>query len=158
VLVALRLKGGVDRYDLSRLQEISRMVARSSGVAPERTRPIVGENAFAHESGIHIAAILEDPATYEYVPPDMVGSERRFVLGKHTGKRALEHVAHAYGFDLSDREARWVLEQVKQKSEGKCSVTREVLCNILRRAKEGDLHEHALRADPRRAGGGLRGP
>jgi len=40
---------------------------------------------------------------------------------------------------LSDREARWVLEQVKQKSEGKCSVTREVLCNILRRAKEGDL-------------------
>jgi methanogen homocitrate synthase len=137
VLVALRLKGGVDRYDLSHLQEISRFVAQSSGVAPERTRPIVGENAFAHESGIHIAAILEDPETYEYVPPELVGGERRFILGKHTGRKALEHVAKAYGFDLSDREVRWVLDQVKQKSEGKCSVTREVLCTILRQAKEG---------------------
>ncbi|MCM2465624.1 homocitrate synthase family protein [Methanoculleus oceani] len=137
VLVALRMKGGVDRYDLSRLQEISRLVARCSGVAPERTRPVVGENAFAHESGIHIAAILGDPSTYEYIPPELVGGERRFVLGKHTGKRALEHVAKAYGFDLSDEEARWVLEQVKQKSEGKCSVTPEMLCGIIRRAKGG---------------------
>ena len=137
VLVALRMKGGVDRYDLSRLQETSRLVARASGVAPERTRPIVGENAFAHESGIHIAAILEDPSTYEYVPPELVGGERRFILGKHTGKRALEHVAKAYGFVLSDEEARWVLEQVKQKSEGKCSVTPEILCGIIRQAKEG---------------------
>lgn len=137
VLAVLRLKGGVDRYDLSRLQEISRLVARCSGITPERTRPVVGENAFAHESGIHIAAILCDPLTYEYVPPELVGGERRFVLGKHTGRRALEHVAKAYGFDLSDDEARWVLEQVKQKSEGKCSVTREVLCNLLRAAKEG---------------------
>ncbi|WP_292394487.1 homocitrate synthase family protein [Methanoculleus sp. UBA303] len=139
VLVALRMKGGVDRYDLSRLQEISRLVARCSGVAPERTRPIVGENAFAHESGIHIAAILEDPSTYESIPPELVGGERRFVLGKHTGKRALEHIANAYGFDLSDREARWVLEQIKLRSEGKCSVTPEVLCGFLRQAKEGVL-------------------
>ncbi len=137
VLVALRMKGGVDRYDLTRLQETSSLVARASGVFPERTRPIVGENAFAHESGIHIAAILCDPSTYEYVAPELVGGERRFVLGKHTGRRALEHVAKAYGFDLSDEEARWVLDQVKQRSEGKCSVTREVLCALLRAAKEG---------------------
>lgn len=136
VLVALRMKGGVDRYDLGRLLEISRLVAGCSGVAPERTRPIVGENAFAHESGIHIAAILEDPSTYEYIPPDLVGGERRFVLGKHTGRRALEHIAKAHGFDLSDAEVRCVLEQVKQKSEGKCSVTPEVLCGLLRQAKE----------------------
>ena len=137
VLVALRFKGGVERYDLSRLQEISRLVARCSGITPERMHPIVGENAFAHESGIHIAAILCDPATYEYVPPELVGSERRFVLGKHTGRKALEHVAKAYGFELSDEEASWVLEQVKQKSEGKCCVTREVLCDLLRKAREG---------------------
>lgn len=139
VLVTLRMKGGVDRYDLSRLQEISRLVARSSGVFPERTRPIVGENAFAHESGIHIAAILEDPSTYEYILPELVGGERRFVLGKHTGRKALDHIAQAYGFELSDAEARWVLEQIKQRSEGKCSVTPEVLCGFLRQAKGGVL-------------------
>src|SRR5690606_37718919 len=74
VLVTLRMKAGIDRYDLSRLQEISRLVARISGIYPERVRPIVGENAFAHESGIHIAAILEDPATYESIPPELVGA------------------------------------------------------------------------------------
>ena len=66
-----------------------------------------------------------------------MGGERRFVLGKHTGKRALEHIANAYGFNLSDEQARWVLGQIKQRSEGKCSVTREVLCGFLRQAKEG---------------------
>ncbi len=137
VLVALRKKGGVDRYDLSKLQEISGLVARLSGVYPDQVRPIIGENAFAHESGIHIAAILEDPLTYEYIPPELVGGERRFVLGKHTGRRALEHIASAYGFDLSDDEVRWVLGQIKQLSEGKCSVTREVLCGFLRQVKEG---------------------
>jgi len=137
VLVALRMKGGIDRYDLSRLQEISRLVAQVSGIYPDQVRPIVGENAFAHESGIHIAAILEDPSTYESIPPELVGGERRFVLGKHTGKRALEHIANAYGFNLSDEQARWVLGQIKQRSEGKCSVTREVLCGFLRQAKEG---------------------
>ena len=135
--VRQRMHVGVLFDDLSRLQEVSRLVARYSGLAPERTRPVVGENAFAHESGIHIAAILEDPATYEYVPPEMVGGERRFILGKHTGRKALEHVAKAYGFELSDREAQWVLEQIKRKSEGKCSVTPEVLCTILRQAKGG---------------------
>ena len=104
-------------------------------MVPERTRPIVGENAFAHESGIHIAAILEDPATYESILPELVGGERRFVLGKHTGRKALEHIAQAYGFDLSDGQVRWVLEQIKQRSEGKCSVTPEVLCGFLRQAK-----------------------
>jgi methanogen homocitrate synthase len=136
VLVALRMKGGIDRYDLTCLRSISALVAGISGVFPEKTKPIVGENAFAHESGIHIAAILEDPLTYESIPPGMVGGERRFVLGKHSGRRALEHVAKSYGFDLSDAQTRWVLEQIKVRSEGKCSVTPQVLCEILKRAKE----------------------
>ena len=56
------------------------------------TKPVVGANAFAHESGIHIAAILENPETYEYIPPELLGLERQFILGKHTGKRALTHI------------------------------------------------------------------
>ncbi len=132
VLVAVRLKGGVERYDLTCLQEISRMVAEISGIHPAKNKAIVGEHAFAHESGIHIAAILEDPLTYEYVPPEMVGGERRFVLGKHSGRRALEHVAKTYGYELDNGQIRWVLDQIKQRSEGKCSITPQVLCEILR--------------------------
>ncbi len=136
VLVALRLKGGIDRYDLTPLCDLSQFVADVSGIYPAKTKAIVGEHAFAHESGIHIAAILEDPLTYEYIPPEMVGGERRFILGKHTGRRAVEHVARVHGYTLTDGQIRWVLEQIKMRSEGKCSITPDVLCTILKAAKE----------------------
>ena len=107
VLVALRMKGGVERYDLSVLQKLSRLVEKASGITIEPTHPVVGSHAFTHESGIHIAAILEDPETYEYFPPEMVGGIRKFILGKHTGSKALEHVVATLGYTLrKSRSAR----------------------------------------------------
>lgn len=136
VLVALRMKGGIDRYDLTKLLEVSKMVEDYSGIQVAKTKAVVGEHAFAHESGIHIAAILEDPSTYEYFMPEMVGGERRFVLGKHTGRKALAHVVNSLGCELSMNETDWVLEQIKERSEGKCSITPEMLLRLIKRSKE----------------------
>jgi methanogen homocitrate synthase len=136
VLVGLRMKGGVDRYDLSHLMELSKMVERYSGIAVAKNKAVVGDHAFSHESGIHIAAILEDPLTYEYIPPAMVGGERCFILGKHTGKRALEHIVQSLGCTLTDAQVLWVMQQVKQRSEGKCCITPEILLSFIRRSRE----------------------
>ena len=136
VLVALRMKNGIDRYDLTKLQEISKIVEEYSGIKVAKTKAVVGEHAFAHESGIHIAAILEDPATYEYFMPEMVGGERRFVLGKHTGRKALAHVVSTLGCELSTAETDWVLEQIKERSAGKCSITPGMLLKLIKRSKE----------------------
>ena len=130
------MKGGVDRYDLSHLNELSRLVEKSSGIIRPRNKPVVGELAFSHESGIHIAAILDDPHTYEYFPPELVGGERRFILGKHTGKKALEHVVSSLGCELSEHQICRVLDLVKEHSEQKCSITPEVLKRLIRQAKE----------------------
>lgn len=136
VLVLLRMKGGVDRYDLAKLHALSRLVSKYSRIPVPRVKAVVGSHAFRHESGIHIAAIVEDPATYEFIPPEMVGGRRCFILGKHSGRKALEHVVHATGNTLSDVQMQWVLEQVKEKSEGKCAVTQDVLLCLIRQAKE----------------------
>ena len=136
VLVALRLKGGVDRYDLSHLHEISQMVSRYSGIPVGKTQPVVGENAFSHESGIHIAAIIEDPSTYEYVPPELVGGERHFILGKHTGKKALEHVLTSLGAPVNEKKICWILEKVKERGEQKGSVDRDFLLCLIQKARE----------------------
>ena len=136
LLVALRMKKGIDRYDLSRLTELSHMVEKYSGVPLPRNKPVTGELAFSHESGIHIAAILEDPASYEYFPPDMVGSERKFILGKHTGKKALEFVMASIGCELTDKQVCRVLDLVKDHSEHKCNITPDVLKKLIRKAKE----------------------
>jgi methanogen homocitrate synthase len=135
VLVILRTKGGIDRYDLSHLSALSRKVEKYSGIALPKNKPVTGELAFSHESGIHIAAILEDPSTYEYFPPDLVGNERHFILGKHTGRKALEHVIASLGQELSEAQICRVLDLVKEHSEHKCSITPEVLRKLIRRAQ-----------------------
>jgi methanogen homocitrate synthase len=135
LLVALRMKKGIDRYDLSHLTELSHMVQKYSGISLPRNKPVTGELAFSHESGIHIAAILDDPATYEYFTPELVGSERHFILGKHTGKKALEYVVASLGCELSDKQICTVLDLVKDRSEHKCTITPDVLRNLIRKAK-----------------------
>jgi methanogen homocitrate synthase len=136
VLVALRMNGGVERYDLSHLTEISRMVQEYSGITLQKTKAVVGEHAFSHESGIHIAAILEDPQTYEYFMPEMVGGERCFILGKHTGKKALEHVVATLGYSLNEQQICKVLDEVKELGESKAGITPETLTALIRHARK----------------------
>jgi len=115
VLVALRMKGGVDRYDLTRLQEISRLVARCSGVVPERTRPIVGENAFAHESGIHSHGVITRSDTFEpgIMTPEMVGHRRRLKLGKHAGRHAVRQMLAEVHMTPTDAQLDEIILRVK---------------------------------------------
>ncbi|APG26307.1 homocitrate synthase [Syntrophotalea acetylenica] len=84
--------------DTSRFVEISRYVAAASRHPLPAWKPIVGENAFAHESGLHVDGVLKDPGTYEPFEPGEVGSSRRLILGKHTGRHGL--AAHMRGLGL----------------------------------------------------------
>ena len=69
-------------------------------VSPNKA--VVGKNAFAHESGIHQHGVLENPLTYEIMTPASVGvTSNSIVLGKHSGRRALEHRLAALGYTLS---------------------------------------------------------
>jgi methanogen homocitrate synthase len=136
VLVAAHMVGGVDRYHLEHLNSISRLVTEYSGIPVSKNKAVVGEYAFSHESGIHIAAILEDPATYESIPPELVGGERRFILGKHTGKKALEHVIGTLGYNLSESQVCWILDMIKMRGEHKCSITPDILRKLIAESQE----------------------
>lgn len=137
VLVALYMRGGVRRYDLSPLVALSGMVTQYSGIQVDEMKPVVGEHAFRHESGIHIAAILEDPETYEFFPPSLVGAQRKFTLGKHTGKKALEHEVARLGYDLPEKELCQVLEMVKDRGEKKVDLTDETLIDLIKMVMGG---------------------
>ncbi len=136
VLVACRLKGGVERYDLTPIKRLSQVVEAYSRIPVSKTKAIVGDNAFAHESGIHIAAILEDPLTYEFVPPELVGRERRFILGKHSGRHSLEHEVTRLGYNLTEKQICSVLDRVKVYSEHKCTITDEILLELIKNVQK----------------------
>lgn len=131
VLMGLKIHYGVDRYDTSLLKGLSEMVVKYSGIVVARNKAVVGQNAFAHESGIHIAALLENDRTYELFSPEMVGGHREFILGKHSGSKALCYMARQMGITLSKAETDIVLEEIKRMSESKRSLRREELAELI---------------------------
>ncbi len=84
------------------LSELSALVERASEIALPPFFPIVGDNAFAHESGIHAHAVLKKAKTFEPIMPEIVGQKRRIVYGKHTGKAAIENALKEMGYKKVD--------------------------------------------------------
>jgi 2-isopropylmalate synthase len=97
------------------LVESARMIERFSGIPVTPTVPVVGANAFSHESGIHSHGIIKESKTFEpgIMTPEMVGHMRRLVLGKHTGKHAVKKLLNDAGLDPKDVQLNEILERVK---------------------------------------------
>ena len=122
LVVTLKAAYGIDLgLDTTRLYSLSNLVGRFTGVKMPVNKPIVGDNAFAHESGIHVHGILNNSSTYEPISPEMVGHSRRIVLGKHTGANALKSKLKNYHIDLDDDQFCKVFDEIKSLGDsGKC--------------------------------------
>ncbi|MGB2998156.1 MAG: 2-isopropylmalate synthase [Phycisphaerae bacterium] len=84
-----------------RLYPISRLVSRVTGLVVQRNKAVVGENAFAHEAGIHADGILKKRTTYEIMDPRTVGLKTsRLVLGKHSGRHQFRERLKALGYRI----------------------------------------------------------
>jgi homocitrate synthase NifV len=119
-----------------RLLELSRLVARASNCPVPPWKAIVGENAFAHESGIHAHGILQNPVTYEPFDPTEVGWERRFVVGKHSGRHLVSSVLQQQGITLNPEESQAVLAAVRHQAvEVKRNLTIEELLSLVPKAR-----------------------
>jgi 2-isopropylmalate synthase len=107
------------------LLETSRMVERYTGVRIPPIMPIVGENAFAHESGIHTHGVLTRTDTFEpgIMTPEMVGHKRRIVLGKHAGKHAVGQSLNAAGLDPDPDQLNEIMSRMKELSNKGKKVT-----------------------------------
>jgi isopropylmalate/homocitrate/citramalate synthase len=103
--------------DLSRIYELSRLVEEISGVPVSPTKAVVGYNAFSHEAGIHTHGILAHTLTYEPVQPEVLGRQRRMILGKHTGKSALVEKLKERGMSLPDPVLVDLLQRLKASAE-----------------------------------------
>ena len=125
VMAAESIYGADTGIDTTMITEISRMVERASDIPVPANKPIVGRNAFAHESGIHAAGVIENSDTFEpgVMTPEMVGAQREVVLGKHTGTHAVRQHLEEAGFTPTDEEVRTVTERVKEHAANKREVT-----------------------------------
>lgn len=124
VVMALRTRAEFFRLhtgvDTTRLYPTSRLVAGITGMPVPRNKAVVGENAFAHEAGIHQHGMLANRATYEIMQPEDVGFSRSsLVLGKHSGRHAFRQRVRELGFDLDEFETNRAFQEFKKLADRK---------------------------------------
>jgi 2-isopropylmalate synthase len=145
--VVMALKTRATFFNLSnhvqttKLYPTSRLVSSITGQPIPRNKAVVGENAFAHESGIHQHGMLKHHSTYEIMRPEDVGLTRsHLVLGKHSGRHAFRERVQELGFELDELEFNRVFEEFKALADKK----KELF--------DGDIEALVLRAEGAAAG------
>src|SRR3954468_6892032 len=102
----------------------SRLVSRLTGYPVQPTKPIVGRNAFAHESGIHQDGVLKERTTYEIMDPTTIGLDTNaIVLGKHSGRHALRKALEELGFEVEGAALNQAFKRFKELADKKKKVT-----------------------------------
>jgi 2-isopropylmalate synthase len=115
------------------LYPASRLLAELVSFGPQPNKAIVGDNAFAHEAGIHQDGFLKERTTYEIMDPRSVGvPESKLILGKHSGRHALNKRCQDLGFSLSREELDEVYERFIALADRKKGVTNEEIAAIAR--------------------------
>ncbi|HEY9077749.1 MAG TPA: Lrp/AsnC ligand binding domain-containing protein [Anaerolineaceae bacterium] len=112
-IMAFHVLEGVQKYDLSYLMPLSTYLERVSGFFTAPNKPITGQNAYSHKSGVHTNGVLKDPRTYENFDPAMIGRERHIIIDKYTGKLAVQSRLDEYGIKVNDDELSRIVVEIK---------------------------------------------
>lgn len=131
---------------INEIYDISKLVARLTGVYIQPNKAIVGENAFAHESGIHSDGIIKNSATYEPMTPELVGRKRKFVIGKHVGTHGLNSRLKELGLDVDETQLQQICDNIKVLADKGKTVTDVDLQVIADNVLEID-HEDRIKLD-----------
>ncbi len=116
----------------------SQLLSYLTGVFPQPNKAVVGRNAFAHESGIHQHGMLRNGQTYEIIKPETVGIPKStLILGKHSGRHALDQRFRELGYDLDDAKLNDIYQQFTALADRK----REILDEDLLALLHGSFHD-----------------
>lgn len=104
IIPNLQLKRGYDvvpANSLKKLKSISRKIYELANIVPDERKPYVGSMAFAHKGGMHIDAVLKNPATFEHINPEDVGNERRLLMSEMSGRSMVYEIIKKIEPDIS---------------------------------------------------------
>ncbi|MBG9771103.1 2-isopropylmalate synthase [Bacillus vallismortis] len=124
---------------MNEIKRTSDLVSKLTGMAVPRNKAVVGDNAFAHESGIHQDGFLKEKTTYEIISPELVGvTADALVLGKHSGRHAFKDRLTALGFQFDSEEINKFFTMFKELTEKKKEITDEDLVALILEEKVTD--------------------
>ena len=100
-------------FRLDMLADLSRLIEQYTTIKPYDSKPIVGTSAYKHKAGTHLAAILNNPAAYEPIPPRVVGNHRTIVFGELAGKKGAGYLMSLLGIKQDTETAKKVAAGLK---------------------------------------------
>ena len=117
---------------LNETKRTSELVSRLSGIPVPKNKAIVGDNAYAHESGIHQDGVLKNPETYEIITPTLVGvNQNSLPLGKLSGRHAFNAKLEELGYQLNDTDSKEAFKRFKALADKKKQITDKDLVALL---------------------------
>ena len=145
VIPVLQLKRGyhcLTATQLRKLADVSHFVYELANVEPNKRQPFVGQSAFAHKGGLHVAAVQKNPETYEHMDPELVGNLQRVLVSDLSGRSNLLYKAQKFGLDLETNKpaVAALLQELKDlEAKGFAFEGAEASFELLmRKAIEGD--------------------
>ena len=113
--IALTLIYGSDNnLRLHMLKDLSKTISQYTGLEIPESKPIVGDSAYKHKAGTHLAAILRNPSAYEIIEPRIVGNRRKIVFGELAGKNGAAYLLSLLGLETNIREAENLAKGLKE--------------------------------------------
>lgn len=134
--IVMNLKTRPDYFNAStdvnteEIYRTSQMVSRYTGIAIQRNKAIVGKNAFAHEAGIHQHGVLSNPLCYEIMNPENIGKKTEIVVGKHSGKHAIEKGLNDLGFVFDKAQLDTIVTEIKDLADKQKTVLQDDIIAI----------------------------
>ena len=135
VVMAIRTRKDLFKVDTrintTEIYRTSRLVSRLMGIPVQPNKAIVGANAFAHESGIHVDGMLKNRSTYEIMTPESVGVRSKMVVGRHSGRHGFKVRCEELGFELNEEQLTVVYTKFMELADKKKEVFDEDIVAIL---------------------------
>jgi 2-isopropylmalate synthase len=147
VIANLQMKMGyhcLAEEKLEHLTELSRYVSEVANIPPFNQRPYVGRSAFAHKGGVHVSAIMKNPAAYEHVAPEAVGNRRRVLVSDLSGKSNIDYKTREMGVRLGGNgyDSEKIVREIKRlEDEGYQFEAAEGSLELLIKKVTGQLRE-----------------
>ncbi|MCX8131548.1 MAG: citramalate synthase [Clostridia bacterium] len=105
-----------ERIRLNILPDLARVFSEAAGIGIPENMPVIGENIFRYESGIHADGISKNPMTYEPYDPEIVGQKRKLSIGKHSGRKSVMKKLQELGIEGEHVEVADFLKVIRERS------------------------------------------
>ncbi|MEM3517136.1 MAG: isopropylmalate synthase, partial [Candidatus Bathyarchaeia archaeon] len=137
IIMNLYMHYNVKKFEgkTQKLKQLADLISKATGYVTPPNKAIVGDYAFAHESGIHAFGVLNNPLTYEPYPPELVGNKRRITIGKQSGKAAIKYkIEELTGLTPTENQLTEVKKKIEEiyASGRKASLKEDELKKILK--------------------------